>query len=96
MRITISGLHLNWGSTAASTWSAGEPSIKAFLVYYIRPQFFGKTFLRLIYWWESAFPRLAARLGMFPMFIIKKAGPSAPAGPVSISAWNRRNSDLRQ
>lgn len=53
-----------------------------FLVYYIRPHLFGKTFLRLIYWWESAFPRLAARLGMFPMFIIKKAEPKTLAGPV--------------
>jgi ubiquinone/menaquinone biosynthesis C-methylase UbiE/uncharacterized protein YbaR (Trm112 family) len=53
-----------------------------FLVYYIRPHFFGKTLLRLIYWWESSFPRLAARLGKFPMFILKKAEPSASAGPV--------------
>jgi ubiquinone/menaquinone biosynthesis C-methylase UbiE/uncharacterized protein YbaR (Trm112 family) len=56
---------------------------QAFLVYYIRPHFFGKTFLRLIYWWESAFPRLAARLGMFPMFIIKKTDPSAAGSPAS-------------
>ena len=53
-----------------------------FLVYYIRPRVFGKTLLRLIYWWESAFPRAAARLGMFPMFIIKKAEASGFA-PVS-------------
>ena len=62
---------------------------QGFLVYYIRPHFFGKTLLRLIYWWESAFPRLAARLGEFPMFIIKKAEPSACAGPVSTDAVSR-------
>jgi ubiquinone/menaquinone biosynthesis C-methylase UbiE/uncharacterized protein YbaR (Trm112 family) len=54
-----------------------------FLVYYIRPHFFGKTLLQLIYGWESSFPRLAGRLGMFPMFIIKKAEPSVFAGPAS-------------
>lgn len=60
-----------------------------FLVYYIRPHFFGKTLLRLIYWWESAFPRLAARLGMFPMFIIRKTQPSALAGSASMDAVSR-------
>jgi SAM-dependent methyltransferase len=62
---------------------------QSFLVYYIRPHFFGKTFLRLIYWWESAFPRLAARLGKFPMFIIKKTQPSASAGPASMDVVSR-------
>jgi SAM-dependent methyltransferase len=56
---------------------------QSFLVYYIRPSFCGKTFLRLIYWWESAFPGLAARLGKFPMFIFKKQ-PNASAGTVSM------------
>jgi ubiquinone/menaquinone biosynthesis C-methylase UbiE/uncharacterized protein YbaR (Trm112 family) len=60
-----------------------------FLVYYIRPHFFGKTFLRLIYWWESAFPTLAARLGKFPMFLIKKTCPSASAGPASMDVVSR-------
>jgi hypothetical protein len=59
------------------------------LVYYIRPAFFGETFLRLIYWWESAFPRVAARMGKFPMFIIKKAGPGTSAGPVSMDVTSR-------
>jgi len=62
---------------------------QTFLVYYIRPHFFGKTFLRLIYWWESAFPSLAARLGKFPMFIIKKTQPIASAGPASMDVVSR-------
>jgi SAM-dependent methyltransferase len=55
-----------------------------FLQYFVRPGFFGKTLLRLIYWWEERFPHLAARLGMFPMFVIRKpALPMAPAGRLS-------------
>jgi SAM-dependent methyltransferase/uncharacterized protein YbaR (Trm112 family) len=45
-----------------------------FLLYYIRPRLFGKTILKVIYWWEEKFPYVAARLGKFPMFIIKKPG----------------------
>jgi SAM-dependent methyltransferase/uncharacterized protein YbaR (Trm112 family) len=60
-----------------------------FLLYYIRPHLFGKTLLRMIYWWESTFPRMAARMGEFPMFIIKKAAPSAPGGPVATRAGSR-------
>jgi ubiquinone/menaquinone biosynthesis C-methylase UbiE/uncharacterized protein YbaR (Trm112 family) len=48
-----------------------------FLDYYIRERFFGRTLLKLIYWWEEKFPRLAARLGKFPMFIIRKPNSSS-------------------
>lgn len=60
-----------------------------FLAYYIRPKFFGKTFLRMIYWWEAAFPRSAARIGKFPMFIIEKAGPNAFAGTESLDVVSK-------
>ncbi len=43
-----------------------------FLLYYIRPRFFGKSFLKLLYWCEETFPRLTARWGQFPMFLIQK------------------------
>ena len=43
-----------------------------FLAYYIRPRFFGKTFLKLIYWFENTFPHLMGRWGQFPLFIIRK------------------------
>ena len=48
-----------------------------FLDYYVRERFFGRTLLKLIYWWEEKFPRLAARLGKFPMFIIRKPPSSS-------------------
>ena len=47
-----------------------------FLLHYIRPHFFGRTVLKLLYWWEETFPYMAARLGKFPMFIVKKPGDS--------------------
>jgi ubiquinone/menaquinone biosynthesis C-methylase UbiE len=43
-----------------------------FLLYYIRPRLFGRTVLKVIYWWEEKFSYAAARLGKFPMFIIHK------------------------
>jgi SAM-dependent methyltransferase len=43
-----------------------------FLAYYVRPRFFGKTLLRVIYWFEDHFPHLMGRWGQFPLFIINK------------------------
>ena len=43
-----------------------------FLINYIRPRLFGGLVLKLLYWFEERFPRAAARLGAFPMFIIHK------------------------
>ena len=43
-----------------------------FLVYYIRPRLFGRSFLKLLYWCEERFPHLTGRWGQFPMFLIKK------------------------
>ena len=57
-----------------------------FLVYYVRPRLFGKTLLKVIYWWEEKFPHMAARLGKFPMFIVKKPAPSAFAGAMPTDA----------
>ena len=53
-----------------------------FLLNYVRPRLFGKGLLKLFYWFEAAFPRVAARLGAFPMFILRKpAKPSAHSAP---------------
>jgi ubiquinone/menaquinone biosynthesis C-methylase UbiE len=59
---------------------------QTFLVYYVRPRFFGKTFLKLIYWCEETFPHLAARCGQFPMFIIKKPAKQNLVAPVEPAA----------
>jgi len=62
-----------------------------FLDYYARERFFGRALLKLIYWWEEKFPRLAARLGKFPMFIIRK-----PNSASSVATSRRKeNSTVR-
>jgi len=53
-----------------------------FLGYYIRPRFFGKTFLRVIYWFEDTFPHLMGRWGLFPLFIIRKPAQRNQMSPV--------------
>jgi SAM-dependent methyltransferase len=53
-----------------------------FLAYYIRPRFFGRALLRLLFWFEEKFPRLAARVGAFPMFIIHKRATPLPVNAV--------------
>lgn len=57
-----------------------------FLLNYVRPFRLGRTFLKLLYWFEETFPRMAARLGAFPMFILHKrkvpvSGSSAQLTP---------------
>jgi SAM-dependent methyltransferase/uncharacterized protein YbaR (Trm112 family) len=53
-----------------------------FLAYYIRPRFFGKTVLRMIYWCEDTFPRLMGRWGQFPLFIIHKPAQRKQGTPI--------------
>jgi len=45
---------------------------QAFLSWYVRERFFGRQLLDFLFWFEEKFPHLAARVGQFPMFIIKK------------------------
>jgi ubiquinone/menaquinone biosynthesis C-methylase UbiE/uncharacterized protein YbaR (Trm112 family) len=45
-----------------------------FLKFYIHPRLFGRQFLNLILTLEERFPRLAGRLGQYPMFVFHKFG----------------------
>lgn len=43
-----------------------------FMRWFVRPQFGGKAYLRLIFWLEEHFPRFFGENGQYPMIIIKK------------------------
>jgi hypothetical protein len=43
-----------------------------FMRWFVRPQFGGKAFLRLVYWLEEHFPRFFGKNGQYPLIVIKK------------------------
>jgi ubiquinone/menaquinone biosynthesis C-methylase UbiE len=43
-----------------------------FMRWFVRPQFGGKAFLRLIFWLEERFPRFFGENGQYPMIVIRK------------------------
>jgi ubiquinone/menaquinone biosynthesis C-methylase UbiE len=43
-----------------------------FMRWFVRPQFGGKAYLRLIFWLEERFPRFFGENGQYPMIIINK------------------------
>jgi ubiquinone/menaquinone biosynthesis C-methylase UbiE len=43
-----------------------------FMRWFVRPQFGGKTFLRIIFWLEETFPRFFGENGQYPLIVIKK------------------------
>jgi ubiquinone/menaquinone biosynthesis C-methylase UbiE len=43
-----------------------------FMRWFVRPQFGGKAYLRLIFWLEERFPRFFGENGQYPMIVIKK------------------------
>jgi hypothetical protein len=40
--------------------------------WFVRPQFGGRTFLRLVYWLEEHFPRFFGQNGQYPLIVIRK------------------------
>ena len=50
-------------------WRSLSPG---FMRWFVRPQFGGKTYLRLIYWLEEVFPKFFGGNGQYPMIVIKK------------------------
>jgi SAM-dependent methyltransferase len=51
-------------------WSSVD---SAFLRKYVRPRLLGKHVLKVVYWLEESFPRLAGRVGKYPMLVIRKS-----------------------
>jgi SAM-dependent methyltransferase len=43
-----------------------------FMRWFVRPQFGGKAFLRLVYWLEEHFPRFFGENGQYPLIVIRK------------------------
>jgi len=43
-----------------------------FMRWFVRPQFGGKAYLRLVYWLEEIFPRFFGENGQYPLIVIKK------------------------
>ena len=43
-----------------------------FMRWFVRPQFGGKAYLRLVYWLEERFPRFFGENGQYPLIVIKK------------------------
>jgi len=43
-----------------------------FMRWFVRPQFGGEAFLRLIFWLEEHFPRFFGKHGQYPMIVIRK------------------------
>jgi ubiquinone/menaquinone biosynthesis C-methylase UbiE len=43
-----------------------------FMRWFVRPQFGGKAYLRLVYWLEETFPTFFGENGQYPMIVIKK------------------------
>jgi SAM-dependent methyltransferase len=43
-----------------------------FMRWFVRPQFGGKAFLRLVFWLEESFPRFFGENGQYPLIVIKK------------------------
>jgi len=43
-----------------------------FMRWFVRPQFGGKSFLRLMFWLEETFPRFFGENGQYPLIVIKK------------------------
>ena len=43
-----------------------------FMRWFVRPQFGGKAFLRMVYWLEEQFPRFFGKNGQYPLIVIKK------------------------
>ena len=43
-----------------------------FMRWFVRPQFGGKGYLRLIFWLEERFPRFFGENGQYPLIVIKK------------------------
>ena len=43
-----------------------------FMRWFVRPQFGGKAFLRLMFWLEETFPRFFGENGQYPLIVIKK------------------------
>ena len=43
-----------------------------FMRWFVRPQFGGKTFLKLVYWLEERFPRFFGENGQYPLIVIRK------------------------
>ena len=43
-----------------------------FMRWFVRPQFGGKAFLRLVFWLEETFPRFFGENGQYPLIVIKK------------------------
>lgn len=43
-----------------------------FMRWFVRPQFGGKLFLKIIFWKEEKFPRFFGKHGQYPMIVIRK------------------------
>lgn len=43
-----------------------------FMRWFVRPQFGGKAWLRLVYWLEERFPKFFGENGQYPLIVIKK------------------------
>ena len=43
-----------------------------FMRWFVRPQFGGKAYLRLVYWLEETFPRFFGENGQYPIIVFKK------------------------
>jgi hypothetical protein len=43
-----------------------------FMRWFVRPQFGGKAYLRLVYWLEERFPRFFGENGQYPLIVIRK------------------------
>jgi ubiquinone/menaquinone biosynthesis C-methylase UbiE len=43
-----------------------------FMRWFVRPQFGGKAYLRLVYWLEERFPKFFGENGQYPLIVIKK------------------------
>jgi SAM-dependent methyltransferase len=43
-----------------------------FMRWFVRPQFGGKAYLKLIFWLENTFPRFFGENGQYPLIVIKK------------------------
>lgn len=43
-----------------------------FMRWFVRPQFGGKAYLRLVFWLEETFPRFFGENGQYPLIVIKK------------------------
>jgi SAM-dependent methyltransferase len=43
-----------------------------FMRWFVRPQFGGKAYLRLVFWLEETFPRFFGENGQYPLIVLKK------------------------